>query len=343
MTSNGHSPRAASRAGARSVYAPRQVRVRVAAKINILLEVLCKRPDGYHELRSILQTVGLYDTLECAPAPELTLDAPALLDDGPNLVLRAAEALQEATGCQAGAAITLRKEIPVAAGLGGGSADAAAALVALNAVWKLYLERSELERVAARLGSDVPFFLVGGTALASGRGEQLQPLPDPLPRWLVIVLPEGTFADKTRAVYGALDPRWYTTGGHVTTLAHRLRNNAASTWRPLGNGLEPTAMAAFPSLRAARNALVTATRQAWEEYPAPAGEDDEPDWNLSGAGPALFTYFGDQRAAERCRQLLVDQGYAAWAAPTVARAEFERELGLAALVPGANRRAIAAS
>ena len=102
-------------------------------------------------------------------------------------------------------------------------------------------------------------------------------------------------------------------------------------------------MAAFPSLRATRDALVAATRQAWEEYPTPAGEDDEPDWNLSGAGPALFTYFGEQRAAERCRQLLVDQGYAAWAAPTVARAEFERELRLAALAAGAHRQAIAAS
>src|SRR5713226_7729672 len=115
------------------------VRVRAYAKVNVALEVLGRRADGYHEICTVLQAIGLYDELICAPAAELTLEAPPLPDDAPNLVLLAAEALQQATGCQAGAALSLRKEIPIAGGLGGGSADAAAALVALNAVWKLYL------------------------------------------------------------------------------------------------------------------------------------------------------------------------------------------------------------
>src|SRR3712207_5063740 len=118
-------------------------RVRAFAKINVVLEVLGRRVDGYHEVRTILQAIGLYDELVCAPAADLTLEAPPLPDEAPNLVLRAAEALQEATGCQAGAALSLRKTIPVASGLGGGSADAAAALVALNQLWKLYLEPAE--------------------------------------------------------------------------------------------------------------------------------------------------------------------------------------------------------
>jgi 4-diphosphocytidyl-2-C-methyl-D-erythritol kinase len=304
------------------------VRVRAYAKVNIVLEVLGRRPDGYHELYTILQAIGLYDELVCEAAPDLTLDAPPLADDAPNLVMRAAAALQEATGCQAGAALTLRKGIPVASGLGGGSADAAAALVALNALWKLYLEPAELARIAPALGSDVPFFLLGGTALARGRGEELEPLPDPVPRWLVVLVPETVLPEKTRRIYAMLDPKWYTPGGFVLTLAQRLRTNPATSWRPLGNGLEPTAMQAFPDLGAARNALVETSEQVWREFPLPAGEDAEPDWNLSGAGPALFTYFGDQRAAERCRALLAERGYRAYVAPTLSRLASQEAIGL---------------
>jgi 4-diphosphocytidyl-2-C-methyl-D-erythritol kinase len=302
--------------------------VRAYAKINLVLEILGRRPDGYHEICTILQAIGLFDELIAEPAADLTLEAPPLPDAAPNLVLRAAEALQEATGCQAGAALTLRKGIPIASGLGGGSADAAAALVALNTLWKLYLERAELARIAARVGSDVAFSLVGGTALASGRGEEVEPLPDPVARWLVILVPEGILPEKTRQIYAMLDPRWYTPGGFVLTLAQRLRTDPAASWRPLGNGLEPTAMQAFPGLSAARNALVETSEIAWREFPAPAGEDTEPDWNLSGAGPALFTYFGDRRGAERCRELLVGRGYQAVVAPTLGRAACDEAIGL---------------
>jgi 4-diphosphocytidyl-2-C-methyl-D-erythritol kinase len=308
------------------------VHVRAYAKVNVTLEILGRRPDGYHEICTVLQAIGLYDELACEPAADLTLEAPPLPDTAPNLVMRAAEALQEATGCQAGAALTLRKGIPLASGLGGGSADAAAALVALNVLWQLYLEPAELARIAPMLGSDVPFFLLGGTALAEGRGEKLEALPDPLPRWLVVLVPESVLPEKTRQVYALLDPKWYTTGGFVLTLAQRLRTNPATTWRPLGNGLEPTAMQLFPELRAARDALVETSQQAWREFPTPAGEDAEPDWNLSGAGPALFTYFGEQRAAERCRDLLADGGYRAYAAPTLSRSACHQAIGL---IPGA--------
>ena len=248
-----------------------RLRVRAYAKINLVLEVVGKRADGYHEVLTILQAVGLYDELTCEPAADLTLEAPALPDDAPNLVLRAAEALQEATGCQAGAALTLRKHIPTASGLGGGSADAAATLTVLNRLWNLYLERVELERIAAQLGSDVPFYFTGGTALARGRGERVEPLPDARPRWLVILVPDVVLPDKTRQIYATLDPKWYTPGGFVLTLAQRLRTDPAASWRPLGNGLEPTAMQVFPGPTAARDSLVRATEQAWREFPRPRG------------------------------------------------------------------------
>jgi 4-diphosphocytidyl-2-C-methyl-D-erythritol kinase len=305
------------------------IRTRVYAKVNIVLEVLRKRPDQYHEIATVLQAISLSDELDCEAAADLTLDAPALPDDVPNLVLRAAEALQEATGCQAGAALTLRKGILVASGLGGGSADAAAALVALNRLWKLFLEPAELARIAVGLGSDVPFFLLGGTALATGRGERLDPLPDPLPRWLVLVIPDDLVRDKTRTIYRMLEPKWYTGGGFALNLAQRLRTDPAATWRPLGNGLEPTAMQAFPGLRAARDALTRATETAWRELPTAAGEDSEPDWNLSGAGPAMFSYFGEERAAERCRALLAAEGYQGLVATTVSRRACEEAIGLA--------------
>jgi 4-diphosphocytidyl-2-C-methyl-D-erythritol kinase len=311
-----------------AVHSVQAVHVRAYAKVNLALEIIGRRPDGYHELATILQAIGLYDALICEPDPDLTLEAPPLDDDAPNLVMRAAVALQEATGCQAGAALTLHKGIPLASGLGGGSADAAAALVGLNLLWKLYLEPAELIRVAATLGADVPFFLLGGTALAQGRGERLEALPDPSPRWLVVLAPELVMPEKTKRIYAMLDPKWYTPGGFVLTLAQRLRTNPASSWRPLGNGLEPTAMEAFPDLRAARNALVQASEQAWREHPTPAGEDAEPDWNLSGAGPALFTYFGDPRGAERCRELLAEQGYRAYVAPTLSRQASQEVIGL---------------
>jgi predicted amidohydrolase len=207
-------------------------RARVYAKINIVLEIVGKRLDGYHELATVLQAIGLADELECRPTADLTLDAPPLPDAAPNLVLRAAEALQEATGCRAGAALTLRKGIPVASGLGGGSADAAAALVLLNRAWNLYLEPAELRRLAAHVGSHVPYFLFGGAVLATGRGGVLDPLREaaaacgttvvasaallrPHGRTLssVVVEPDGTTAapyDKQHL--DGDEPTWFVTG-----------------------------------------------------------------------------------------------------------------------------------
>src|SRR5260370_36556335 len=126
-----------------------------------------------------------------------------------------------------------------------------------------------------------------------------------------------------------LEPRWHTAGGFALNLAQRLRTDPAATWRPLGNGLEPTAVQAFPGLRAARDALTRATEAAWREFPTAAGEDAEPDWNLSGAGPAVFSYFVGQRAAERCRALLAEQGDQGLPATTVSRRACEAAIGLA--------------
>ena len=169
--------------------------VRAHAKINLDLRVLGPRLDGYHELRTVFQSIALHDVIECVPregalAIECTTAGVPL--DSSNLVWRAAEALWRALRRRppvSGVLIRLQKNIPLQAGLGGGSADAAAALIALARLWKAPVRPAQLTDVAATLGADVPFFLSGGTALGLGRGDEVYPLAD-LPRhWIVILVP----------------------------------------------------------------------------------------------------------------------------------------------------------
>lgn len=178
------------------------------AKINLGLEVGALRADGYHEMRSVLQSIALCDVLDIAPQDEgirLTCSDPSLGTGEENLVVRAARELQSAYGCTRGARIHLHKQIPMQAGLGGGSADAAVTLLALSELWNLRAADADLMTLARDLGSDVPFFLVGGTALAVGRGEEVYPLPDSPPLYLLVV-PTGTGMSTGRA-YSLIDKR----------------------------------------------------------------------------------------------------------------------------------------
>ncbi len=180
------------------------VRVLAPAKLNLFLRVLGKRPDGYHELETLMLSVGLYDTLTLTDGAdgELRLacfdGAPRRRDvrrelpgaGGDNLVLRAAELLRNKTGCPRGARIELVKRIPMAAGLAGGSSDAAATLLGLNRLWQLGLSATELQLLGAELGSDIPFFLGSSpAAICRGRGEIVEPVPLPGRFWFVIARP----------------------------------------------------------------------------------------------------------------------------------------------------------
>ena len=175
--------------------ARRAVRVRAHAKINLDLRVLGTRPDGFHELRTVFQAIGLHDTVECVTregAFAIECDVAGVPLDRANLVWRAADTLWRSarrTGPLRDVLIRLTKRIPLQAGLGGGSADAAATLLGLVKLWKLPVRTSQLTDLAATLGSDVPFFLSGGTALGLGRGDEVYPLAD-LPRhWIVLLVP----------------------------------------------------------------------------------------------------------------------------------------------------------
>lgn len=166
------------------------LRCRSFAKINWTLEILGKRPDGYHEIRTLLQTIDLHDRLrfsKSAGGIRISCSDPRIPSDETNLVHRAAALLQDYRGIDTGARIHLEKRIPAGGGLGGGSSNAAVTLLALNRLWKARLSPGELLGLARRLGSDVPFFLVGGTAIGVGRGEEIYPLPDrPAPDLLVV-------------------------------------------------------------------------------------------------------------------------------------------------------------
>jgi 4-diphosphocytidyl-2-C-methyl-D-erythritol kinase len=182
------------------------VRVRVPAKVNLVLAVGERLACGDHRVSTILQAVDLFDRVTAAPGRGLRLacgrpDVPA---GAGNLAWRAAEAVARRVGRAPDVRLTLRKSIPVGAGLGGGSADAAAALVACNALWEAGLDRGELAALGAGLGADVPFFLWGGTARGEGRGERITPL-DPLPAWPCLVAVPAQRKPSTRAAYEALD------------------------------------------------------------------------------------------------------------------------------------------
>jgi 4-diphosphocytidyl-2-C-methyl-D-erythritol kinase len=164
------------------------------AKINLGLRVLRKRPDGFHDIETILQAIDLRDRIEIIPLADTTIevrcDHPEVPSGPENLAFRAARLVQKESSGGKGCRIDIRKRIPPAAGLGGGSSNAAALLVALNKLWHLSLSNQQLAQMAARLGADVPFFLQGGTALARGRGEILTPLSLRTDLWLVLVKPD---------------------------------------------------------------------------------------------------------------------------------------------------------
>ena len=189
------------------------MRTRAPAKINWTLEVLGRREDGYHEIRSVMQTIDLCDEV-VAERSEMsvfeTVEGKRLADD--DLVLRAAKALEGRVGRALPARIQLTKRIPMASGLGGGSSDAAAVLRLLNRLHELRLSEAELSEVGASVGSDVPFFAYGGTALVEGRGERVTSLPNAQQSWLAVIVPQIELANKTRTMYERLTAADYSDG-----------------------------------------------------------------------------------------------------------------------------------
>jgi 4-diphosphocytidyl-2-C-methyl-D-erythritol kinase len=233
-----------------------QIEVTTPAKINLFLEILGRRPDGYHEIETLLTAITIYDTLlfEAGAAGQIELSCrwtgdPAAEEPIPvgpeNLVWRAVELVRQRALIHGGAAIELIKRIPAAAGLGGASSDAAAALVAANIAWQLKWPRERLLELAKELGSDVPFFLTRGAALARGRGECLDSLPVPRLHFAVVRPPVGL---STAAVYRACALATEPVGS-AELAAALSRGDAAAAAKRMANGLTPAATALTPWIK----------------------------------------------------------------------------------------------
>lgn len=276
MIQSASSPRA-------SVIAP--------AKLNLGLEVVGRRPDGYHDLVTILHAVDIVDrlTLSLDPALRLACDDPAL-ETADNLALAALAALRAHAGTAGGARIDLIKGIPVAAGLGGASSDAAAALLGARRLWDVAISDAALADLAAGLGSDVPFFLRGGTTLATGRGERLEPLPSPSLRF-VVVSPRLVIPRKTAMLYGALTAADFTDGKGVRRQAARLLGG-----EPLDPGLLGNAFAR----------PLYALRPELADLPVLLRRHGATAVALSGAGPSHYAVLSDPEAATRLAAALTD-------------------------------------
>ncbi len=264
--------------------------MRAHAKINLTLEILGKRDDGYHDIASILQTVSLHDTLTFEESDGITLDCDRPeLGTPDNLVLRAAHLLRDYAGVSIGAAINLDKRIPVAAGLGGGSSDAAATLLALNRLWGLELTNADLQPLAAQIGSDVPFFLYGGTGRVFGRGERVEPLPPADLRWAVILTPRIDVPDKTATMFSRIGPMSYTNGGLTRKLAARLGSKGDTPPQFLFNAFDDVARESLPGLD-----------EYWDTFHTVGAREI----HLCGAGPSLFAPVSTRHHATAIQLLL---------------------------------------
>lgn len=278
--------------------------VSAPAKINLTLEVLDKRSDGFHEICSIIQSVDLCDTITLEKSHDISIDCdmPGWLAEK-SLVSKAVALVREDSGLAAGVKLDINKRIPLMSGLGGDSSDAAAVLKGLDELWGLGLTNDKLKEYAGRLGSDVFFFLNGTTALVEGRGEIIRPLP-PLPRmWVVLVVPDvTTTAGKTAAMYAALKSAHLTDGAVTRKFVNILQEGYPIDSSLLFNTFENIAFDDFN------------IRRVYIEHLEKLGA---PHVHLCGSGPALYTLYKDEKQAEDLYIRCNDQGVQAYLVNTL--------------------------
>ena len=291
----------------------RPVIVRAYAKINLDLRVLGTRPDGFHELRTVFQSISLHDTVTCTPREgpfSIECSVAGVPLDRSNVVWRAAEALWRAlrrSGSPYGIGVRLDKRIPLQAGLGGGSADAAAALVGLARTWRIPVRPAQLTDVAASVGADVPFFLAGGTALGLGRGDEVYPLAD-LPRhWIVLLVPG--FGVSTSEAYGWYDAERDLTRGPIVREPQHVPGPWPSRSAQMINDLEVPIARHHPEVDQMKAAL----RRTGAVAAA-----------MSGSGSAVFGLFQKRRDAIAAVKRLEGSGWRVLLTESLGRGEHAR-------------------
>ncbi|HAX17253.1 MAG TPA: 4-(cytidine 5'-diphospho)-2-C-methyl-D-erythritol kinase [Actinobacteria bacterium] len=264
------------------------------AKINLTLEISGKRDDGYHDIFSLMQTIDLCDYLTFHKNPWLQIipeyhNLPAT-DSLPgfdrnnylvkNLVYKAAETLKNHTNYKNGAVIELKKSIPSAAGLGGGSSDAAAALRGLNRLWNLKLSDSELAEIGLMVGSDVPYFIYGGTCIVSGRGERIKKIKPIPPKWILVILLPFDFKEKTKKLYSYVNSRNYSSGDITKNLEEKIKDEKYSNIRnDLFNAFEDIYAEFFEEYK------------IWVKKFSELGIEKV---HLAGSGPSVFYISADE-------------------------------------------------
>jgi 4-diphosphocytidyl-2-C-methyl-D-erythritol kinase len=299
---------------ARATSKKRSVRLPAFAKINLSLHVMGKRSDGYHELRTIFQTISLHDTLEISIDPggsgqiSLSCNDVALPLGPDNLVWRAVEAIGPEIGFRGSISVQLDKKIPVARGLGGGSSDAAATLIGMMRLTKSQVPLPRLMEIAASLGADVPFFLFGGRALAVSRGDEIYPLPN-VPKRTILVVSPRDIGVSTKDAY-----QWISAELTKTARPSKIWGFCALCWSrqggSLSNDFEGPVFSRYPRLGEIRDALL---------------KRGAADAALAGSGSAVFGVFRNPAQARRTARAFPEDSV--FVVETLSREDYGRSLG----------------
>jgi 4-diphosphocytidyl-2-C-methyl-D-erythritol kinase len=284
------------------------------AKINWTLRIVGRRDDGFHELFTVLQTISLHDTItfEASATIDLTCDDAAVLTDDRNLIVKAASVLRRRFNVDDGARIHLEKRIPSPGGLGGGSSNAAVALIGLKRLWNVEVSDDDLQTLAAELGSDVPFFLHGGTAIGTGRGEMIEPVGDITAENMLIVTPP--IAVSTRDAFAGLKAAALTSQGQISSLT--VCRNEAGSLDPLNsvlkNDFEASVFAAYPGVKRVKETLLDlgAVNAA-----------------MSGSGASVFAVFDKKETRQAAEKALdVESTWRKFAVSTISREKYREAL-----------------
>ena len=269
------------------------IRREAFAKINLGLDVVRRLPNGYHEVRMIMQTVGICDVLtfrKAASGIQLVVDNEELPTDGNNLICKAAKLLLESAGIEGGVSITLEKHIPIAAGMAGGSTDAAATLLGTNELYEIGYDVDKLEELGVKIGADVPYCIQGGTALAEGIGEVLSPLPTPPTCHLVIAKPDINVS--TKFVYENLRANELESHPDIDGMIEGLeKGDLKAITDRLANVLETVTVPAYP--------IIDETKQSMLDAGAEGAL-------MSGSGPTVFGIFTELEKAKQAAKRIKD-------------------------------------
>lgn len=271
--------------------------IKAYAKVNLGLDVVKRLPNGYHQVKMIMQTVGIYDELILEKAAEgitITTDSGELPTDENNLIYKAAKLMREKYGIDAGMRIHLRKNIPIAAGMAGGSTDAAATMKGINTLFGLEVKSGELMEEAVKIGADVPYCIMGGTALAEGIGEKLTALPSVPHMFLLVAKPDINVS--TKYVYEHLDAAGIAHHPDIDGMVEAIRENSlCGILERMDNVLETVTIPAHP--------VIDTIKKRMRELGAEESL-------MSGSGPTVFGVFSDKECAKKAYRQMVQDGLA---------------------------------